>query len=203
MGTHIKHFAGWIEKNHKLYKKLPCIDTVFMEKNRRDLYGALCATCEIVDKYLGYIGGESVANVLGIKSGKMVYHHIQQLVRQGFLYYQGEWICEHFKEVFFELNLKRVRDKEQYVDFYGNEPFVYLTAQYVCFRRKDITLFLKHFPTGMREIDILKTLKRYGWLSTDNEKRHEKTVWFRKKHYKMIAVNKEFLFPVGSVEGGI
>ena len=64
----------------------------------------------------------------------------------------------------------------------------------------------KGFPkitVGRRILVPKKALKKYGWLSTDHEKRYEKTVRFQKKPQKMVAVYKEFLFPCGSVEGGL
>lgn len=198
LGTHIKFFTGWIEKERCDLK-----ENFFTEPKEQSLCNTFFNTYLILEKYLDYTGGENLENALGLKSREQVKKVIQQIINDGFLSYRGRWICDQFKETFSELNLKRVRDKKPYAELDGDEPFVYITSQYVCFRRKDLALFLKDFSPGMREIDILKALKKYGWLAMDDEKRYEKTVKFQKEPKKMVAVFKEFLFPCGSIEGGI
>lgn len=198
LGTHIKFFTGWIKKEKDALK-----ENILAEHKEQNFFNIFFDSYLILEKYFHYVGGENLENALGLKSRKQVKKVIQQIVNNVFLDYHGDWICDQFKETFFELNFKRVRGKETSLSFDEDKPFVYITSQYVCFRRKDFALFLKDFPSGMREMDILKVLKKYGWLATDDEKRYEKTVKFQKEPKKMVAVYKEFLFPCGSIEGGI
>lgn len=196
LGTHIKFFTGWIEKD-------ALKENFFAEPKEQNFFNIFFDSYLILEKYFHYVGGENLENALGLKSREQIKKVIQQIVNNGFLDYHGDWICDQFKETFFELNFKRVRGKGTNLSFDEDDLFVYITAQYVCFRRKDLALFLKDFPSGMCEMDILKALKKFGWLATDDEKRYEKTVKFQKEPKKMVAVYKEYLFPYGSVEGGI
>ena len=92
---------------------------------------------------------------------------------------------------------------DENVSFHSEEPFTYITKKYVCFREKDFNLFLKYFPEEMRRNDILRTLKRFEKLATDDEKSFQKNIWFQGEPRKMIVFHKEFLIPFDSVEGGI
>jgi len=198
VGTHIKFFTCWIEKEKEASSEI-----ILAEHKEQNFFNIFFDSYLILEKYFHYVGGENLENALGLKSREQIKKVIQQIVNNGFLDYQGDWICDQFKETFFELNFKRERGKETSLSFDEEEPFAYITTQYVCFRRKDLALFLKDFPSGMREMDILKALKKYDWLSTDDEKRYEKTVKFQREPRKMVAIYKECLFPCGSIEGGI
>jgi len=187
LGTHIKFFTCWIEKERCNLK-----ENFLAEPKEQSLCNIFFNTYLILEKYLDYAGGENLENALGLKSGEQVKHLIQQIINDGFLSYRGRWICDQFKETFLELNIKRVCDKKPYAELEGDEPFVYITSQYVCFRRKDLALFLKDFPHGMQDRDILKALKKYGWFATDDEKRYEKTVKFQKEPKKWLQFTRSF-----------
>ena len=55
----------------------------------------------------------------------------------------------------------------------------------------------KGFPkitVGRRILVPKKALKKYGWLSTDHEKRYEKTVRFQKSLKKWLQFIRNFCF---------
>lgn len=193
LGTHIKYFVEWVGKNIERFKN----------RSRQRLYNTFYLVYEIINEYFSYVGGESIAKALKLKSDSEARYLIKKMVDSGYKDYHGEWICDQFRELFHEFNFKRVRGTEDNLNFNSVEPFAYITEKYVYIRRCDIKLFLKHFPKGVREIDILRALKKDKYIYTDNEKRYEKTVKFQKTPRKMIALDKDYIFPIGSVEGGM
>lgn len=193
LGTHIKYFVEWVGNNIERFK----------DRSTLRLYDTFYLVYEIIKEYFSYVGGESIAKVLKLKSDAEVRYLIKKIIDSGYEDYHGSWICDQFRELFHEFNFKRVGGNEKSLDFYSIDPFAYITEKYVYIRRCDIKLFLKHFPKGVREMDILRALKKDKYIYTDNEKRYEKTVKFQKTPRKMIALDKDYIFPIGSVEGGM
>lgn len=196
LGTHISYFISWTESKINTFENVKIGDCTI-------LYDSLAQVYNYISKYYEYIGGRELFSQLDFVSDNEVFSVLRKMVSQAYNDYQGSWICERFEYAFKKLNFKRVYNFDENVSFHSEEPFTYITKKYVCFREKDFNLFLKYFPEEMRRNDILRTLKRFEKLATDDEKRFQKNIWFQGEPRKMIVFNKEFLIPFDSVEGGI
>lgn len=196
LGTHIKNFTEWVENNYNYIASMICepdedfqvIKTFLIVFAVLDMYE--CGNEENFDE------------CLKIKIDDNLYSIVKELTENAYCDYNGDWICECFREAFVKTNMRRISDKAE-VDMKSDEAFVYIRKEYVCFREKEIELILKHFPSGMRRIDILKALKKCGYILSDDDKRYEKNVLVKGGPVKMIVANKELLFPTGSVEGAM
>lgn len=199
LGTHISHFVSYLENKFT--------DLVYIKKTedneKKLMYNIFDAISGLLESYYEYIGGENLFEHIKLNSGEKKNYVLQKLIDEAYNDYGGDWICEHFQEIFKKLNLKRLYVNDPNIDFYSEDPFAYITKKYICFREKDFQLFLKYFPREIRKNDILKILKRYEWLVTDNEKRFKKNVWIQGAPRKMIVLHKDFLISFDSVEGSV
>lgn len=190
--THIKHFTSWAEKSEISFRKLPLEYSNIEYHSQANMFLNIL---KITTVYYDEVANIDLFSIFKIRSGTHAEKLIFELLNVTQEDMCGSWICEKFKEVFFDMI-----DKNKLILCNPRDDFIFsddrITAlEYttdICIRYCDMDKFLKYFPENLRVIDILRELKAMDLLISDKDKLIRKKS-IKNTYIDMVSIKKEFL----------